>query len=1682
MKKSKNNIEKNKQDDKNEDNIAEKERKEANSGKLDQVPFSAVKAYLEKYKGIGRLEDRISDKKNEKNGGKLISSKKGGMAVDDYNNRDLYSNTISNKLVGNKYQANNNESNELIKTDLSQDNYTVGKNQKMNIDSSDDESINIRKRKRGGSTFLPLDEREALEDYLEPIENGENNNLDYASRYANLLTRHTEPNHSEFEAIQNSGTMNMNLNELEVQTAIRATFTLSNDEALRLFESRYEQLFNAQRLAAEQVSDNQPGIFVYDDALISMVENLNESSNVDLQYFDSYMQKACEQKKYFQSVVYSIIIGLERNFNFDLDFATFFTAKFKQYLISFVDESNVDFISAIFKSKKSSVQPVQQFITSCKVAVEIKRNLIERQLDMSERTGCPTIFNDLQLKTVLDAVSHLENSINNYVALLQGQNENISKTNANISHLKSEGISSTLSNVRNKLAVKHYGNIAQEKFGEGQAQTMSEDPSDSEQALLNSHLTLKTIVDFEEHIRMQKVILLAEIDRFKSICSNAPFINFQPVVDFEILLRFLLRKTNPVYGSGKEVDVNPIDLQSNLTGHDIWIAEASNITSGKINLDLESKIIMAQGYIGALKIGEERAFTIVQNIMRRIGIDPLAPRIITHQMSDILKELGFYIEENSGLVQAMEIIQSQIKKTDCMDDDLEKIINSLEQGGESSEEYVSRLLDSILSNFAGPNLASGPSNDQLRVLSNYVCGSCNKLYSMQNYAVPITLPCGDVQCLLCTCSLKKCFKCDQDVPTIPNSPKLYNPSIHCPLDFQAMLTISAENAKEFMLNTLLTNNINGSFSIDLFTTMANLTTLHSDLLQAQLTSGLEEESKYYNFFVDCLNCTSVVQFQKIVVNMLTTEALMEMKKLVGMALQIADFYGGNDETRFLMINVIQALVSSAKIPTQGLAVQILMDRDDKALFNYCSSDNVKYMQDLYTTRLNFSRSSHCFKYDDVAPLLLNVIDQTIKILTDEIFDDVLNKPLRIFLIKEYQEASAVVRVAIESKNYSQVDSESKKIFKLFFNEISMYLKPVASMSSDAVDKCNNLMNLYNDSIFTDIAKKYPHMKDLECDPAIIDMKYVEVMVQHSYEKIRGMFDFTINKTNENQKKYNKIVALSSKIEAARSQLIYPGVKFDLPTDNSTYKNLPPYICAVSQDTLGNNPALPLYQFMMTTGTVLDNPYKVNVPPFLELAHTEGSLFYTGYDGFLEEYAPQFFDPIIKTLNGTILPPNPIIDLQNNRTQGKGANTVGRKMPNLPVAQGTSLIDQIKYELEKARKLKDYNETYYGSMFGSFTNDPLVKTVVGYMFGPQGIVSLQSAGLAVNAVEKGVHLLKNSSNSFLNSIYNPGLPGQEPGIINKLQNYVSSAFGDSDDEGVTIQNATEGAGMKKRKNKEERHKKLQQMVQRKQKKLDDLHDPKNLLQPILKATGILRLRKNIHDVHDHTVTHHNLKKNKSQIEKKSPQCEGCGEKSKLRVHNQSGEVVCDECMKSGVTPSRKIINEKNSEPLHTTLNPKYSQMSKLYNDYLFKDQEGSTTDEKSKKSDMRPANEHWEKIKESAKPFFRNDPDLLIKNFMEHKITEPMSASNENTYKHNLKTASLLASKLHSMLNLERQHMHPDQYNNLKHNYLMYMNSLPEGEGTIQHHNLVGSGDSFPTIASNINNARSQTKALSQTLI
>jgi hypothetical protein len=777
--------------------------------------------------------------------------------------------------------------------------------------------------------------------------------------------------------------------------------------------------------------------------------------------------------------------------------------------------------------------------------------------------------------------------------------------------------------------------------------------------------------------------------------------------------------------------------------------------------------------------------------------------------------------------------------------------------------------------------------------------------------------------------------------------------------------------------------------------------------------------------------------------MLDKSACEQILTLCGTALQMSDFYAGGSEGRYMAINLIQALVSAARVPTQALAVQVLLDNNATALSSYCSGANVAFMRRIYEARKEFNISTHAYKYKDVGPLIVNMVATTMEYLESEDFDDVIPKPTRVFIYEQFQSILAGMHLAVEGGNYKYLENECRAAMNLFFNELAVYLKPVAHMSTLAVEKCNLLWSYYNDTIMKDICKKYPLMRELECDPALICTKYVETMVEQSRQKLTDMSSFTVAEVDRALAN-NEAVDLNSRVAQARTLTFYPGTQIDLPTDSSVYKNLPPYICAMSSYTGGNNPALPLYQFSMSEGAVLDDPFRIRVPESMELCHTEGRLFYTGYDGFMEEYAPLTFDPIIREASGAVVAPDRIIPRQDLE---QGANlSSNMKQDNMPIVPELSLGDQLAFEKSRQEHLKKYNESYYSGLFNNVVDDPLIRSTIQYLYGTKG-------NSALNLLKSGVKLGEQATHSsYWKDIF--GLPGTSPkisgsGIDGATKNH--NYFADKSD-------------------------KLKSHMRKRSIQFQDQTDSKKILEPILKACGIMRMRKNIHDVHDHSVTRHSMRKDKTFLEADSPKCEHCGSTSQLKIHRNSNEVACTDCYKGkGLTKSRRIMNDSNTGDLATSNHPAHKAMSAAYNKYIMRDKKPAQPNESGK---IQHANEHWQRFVESAKPYFRNHPEAHLKNFTHHKITEPLP----DNYKHTLKNTALIGGRLHSLMEIEKKNMPLEHIHNLQHNFAWHAHHLPKGKGALKHHNLIGAGEDFPTVAQNIEDSRDYVQALASSHI
>jgi hypothetical protein len=518
---------------------------------------------------------------------------------------------------------------------------------------------------------------------------------------------------------------------------------------------------------------------------------------------------------------------------------------------------------------------------------------------------------------------------------------------------------------------------------------------------------------------------------------------------------------------------------------------------------------------------------------------------------------------------------------------------------------------------------------------------------------------------------------------------------------------------------------------------------------------------------------------------------------------------------------------------------------------------------------------------------------------------------------------------------------------------------------------------------------------------------------------------------------------------------------------------------VNQDTLGNNPALPLYQFMMTTGTVLDNPFNVNIPQGLELAHTEGRLFYTGYDGFMEEYAPQTFDPVVTDTSGQVLLPERII-AETNRVQSTGIINTNRQ-PNLPIPPHLNLIDQLRAERKFAEERLKNNESYFGNSVKSVVGNDLFKAFAVRSFGTNGYQYLKGLSaiseylspFIYHAVSDGtdaVQAAKNVVGAVTDKVTNTAsnVWNEFKNIPNTLLNLFS--FGNEQPQltGGSIKDYFKSKQHLLASHLKNRHDKVIQET-----------DPMSIITPILQTLNILKMRKKLSDVHDTHVTQHKNKDNMEESNESAPYCGHCGSRSDLRsLIKEPIETVCGPCfVGKGITKNRKIIHEHNSEPLATSTHPKLTQLSSCYNDFV--NHVNNNFEPVIEKIKPLPANNQWEHIKNTAKPFFRQDPETIINHYASHKITEPIP----DDASHILKTTALLGGRLHSMMQTEIESYPKEYYNNLKHNYLWQIAHLPQGGNRpLTHNNIIRYGMGFNEIAKEYEQSRDNVRALANTFV
>jgi hypothetical protein len=423
---------------------------------------------------------------------------------------------------------------------------------------------------------------------------------------------------------------------------------------------------------------------------------------------------------------------------------------------------------------------------------------------------------------------------------------------------------------------------------------------------------------------------------------------------------------------------------------------------------------------------------------------------------------------------------------------------------------------------------------------------------------------------------------------------------------------------------------------------------------------------------------------------------------------------------------------------------------------------------------------------------------------------------------------------------------------------------------------------------------------------------------------------------------------------------------------------------------------------------------------MELAHTEGPLFYAGWDGFMEEYAAQTFDPMVVDSTGTIQPNDAFFNVKKIlETASYISNNANTPSNIIDSDMGV----RMSMEMERVKRINAENKNYYSNLFKSFFKSPIVKGAAKAFFGESG--------------QQGLNLL----DSFVETFQNPS------SYENAQSDWLGSQFG----SGVSGGSIRKGSATNMHNSAEvkdyasSRHAAIRNIIE------DHAMHTKNrlnggaLLKPILDRLKAKSLRKKMHDIHDEVLEAHGLKEKIDPMI--VPKCGHCESTKNLHVMKDGKpETVCEGCKKgSGITQSRRIITDKNSEPL-ALHDPKSSHsradlrsMSENYNKFI---RIGKSPKEEKPKDSMQPVNYQWRHFKHTARPHFKHDPDHIIHSLSTHKMREPLNMSQ----KHILKNTALMAGKLHSMMNVERKTHHPDHLENLKHNYHWHVAHLPDKKG------------------------------------
>ena len=1640
-------IKKNKKEAKNpssseSESEARKEEKMDHQGKIDQVPWSAVQAYLAKYKGIGRLMDRFN-KSADIAKSKIVATSGSGvdkLAQNNYklNNMDsMYGGLISRKGLGYLDKNGNFHPNKI----LSQAHKEMQQQQQkspVNQHKGPYRSPSPEKSKRTGGNFMPLSEDSDTDnsdtDY-EPEELDHDSHLDYdgyATSMHNMLLKSYKPSSEHIDHISKMGKRKDDMLGVELELAKRAKDVLVNEQALQLFSSRLEMMVQAQKEDSTAIVELQPGAAseCVPNSFKLLLTECSDQYMFDCSAHDQVFTNALTNSHRFTGFLTAVCECLERNENFEFEFAHYFTTVFCDYISSLINSYNSDFVCKVVAKCHSiftRLEAVHQFLNALLYFVTQKKLVIERQVDFQANEGIVLTYSDVELNKTLNVVNEMNQVLDKLILVLSNHKERVQtslkggKSLQEHSHNLIMNIRKRIDRVklyREKLSQQPQGEI---KEGSGMGQVLDDKPTEDEKTSLSFYSNIRQIGNDDHVLQVIRQLILSKIERTKVLLGNVPFVNLVPLEDLEECLRI----------TGNAVVMNQpetLDGQDNFNGVEIWHAEASNLINGTYNFDSMKKVLLCQGYIQAARLNQERCRQLLHNIAMRIGTDPLAPRIITKNMAEILQLLGYYIEENVGIQQALDQLSRNIRFTQEMDDDLGKCIEVIKAGtnGLSTTSFVDNLLDSILKSFGAPIRAQDFSETEKLALSSLVCGACNRIYSMEKDSIPLTLPCGDLQCLACSCSLKKCFICNLDLPNLPTTPSAYNPTVNYPINFIAGMKANAANMTDYIISYCSkTSNYSGAFSQDQLSCLAFLSQLNSELYMCNHTSNKPMEEKIDSFFKDIISCSSPPQLMKIVVQMLDKQSVDFCKDLVERALTMVDVMGESKTVKYITLNTLQAIVTASRLPAQPLLVEALISGTMEAMQKYCSPNNISAALDIFKSRRVFFNATHMFQYNECIPMALECLTQICKTMESESFDSIMPASMRAMMLKETQETIIMVQEAAKSENLSGATHYMREYFDMFYDTTFIYLYPTGLANDDAKIKISTLLNTINNDLIENMTKKYPSTQSMEIDPTLVNIKYVEVMMHRQKELLHQVFDFGITSAKEalaKEAEFNNAVQTNSEIELGRQKLQWPGIKIDIPTDSSVLKNLPPYICAVNGGPVGACQATPLYNYMMSDGSWLDNPYRVTLSNKMELCHTEGSLFYSGIDGFLEEYDPLTLDPKVVDSQGRIKPEDNFFAVRSILETASYITNTANTPSNII---NNDMVARMSEEMQRIARINRENRNYFVNLSQKFFRNPLVNLASLKIFGVGGPAVLNVlSGVAdyFKSPDPDMHNLGNlfSTNNF--NYFGSGIhKGSHVNLHNseQVQNYSNSRLGHLHrilkDQHILINNKMHGG---------------------------------TLLKPILDHLKMKVMRKRMHDINDEMTHKLGLRE---QVEMQQvPKCGHCESTKQLHVMTKGEpEVVCNGCKEGmGITASRKIMSNNNSEMLafHDPKSPhsteKIRQMSDMYNKYIRSKEPKKVHDSSKSNENLQPVNYQWRKFRHSALAHFRHDPDQIIHNFSQHKMTEPLNY----THSHLNKNTALLAGKMHSMMHLEKKHMPPHEYENLRHNYHWHVAHLPNKGG------------------------------------